>query len=232
MEYDGLVFDLDGVLLEYEPFDGDTIEEVRDHRPAYIDAADTLQERYGLEDEQVPELFGYIDMDAVRSLADAVGEGVEDLWTERELAVARAKEQEVADGRQLYDDVGAVADRIEDEPSAVVSNSQQGFVGGLAEAYPVFEGFDALYGKEESLDGFQRQKPAPDYIEAAMEETGMEDPLFIGDSGFDVEAAHAAGIDVAYLDRDGDGGEPAEEAEYHIRSLAEVEKLFKSGETS
>lgn len=232
MEYDGLIFDLDGVLLEYEPFRGTDIDAVRDHRPAYRDAADELQELYGLEDDHVPELFGYIDMESIAEIADEVGTDRGTLWESREQAVARAKGEEARSGRELYDDVDAVRDIIRDETSAVVSNSQHGFVTDLPQTYPLFSGFDALYGKAETLEGFWRQKPEPDYIEEAMDETGLEDPLFIGDSDFDVEAARRAGIDVAYLDREGDGGAPATAADHHITELAEVVNLYKSGKPS
>lgn len=232
MEYDGLIFDLDGVLLEYEPFRGEDIEAVRDHRPAYRDAADELQERYGLDDDHVPELFGYIDMEAIAEIADKAGTDLETLWESREQAVAQAKGAEARSGRELYDDVDAVRDLIRDETSAVVSNSQHGFVTDLPEVYGLFDDFDALYGKEGTFEGFRRQKPEPDYIEEAMDETGLEDPLFVGDSGFDVEAARRAGIDVAYLDRDGEGGAPATAADHHIEDLLEVVNLYKSGEPS
>ncbi|MFB6200940.1 MAG: HAD-IA family hydrolase [Halorhabdus sp.] len=45
------------------------------------------------------------------------------------------------------------------------------------------------------------QKPAPYYLEQALADLETTDALYVGDSETDVEAAHAAGIDAAFVRR-------------------------------
>ena len=186
--YEAVVFDNDGVLVE--PTD----------RAVLVDA--------------VVESFRAFDVDIDRSLArrtvekDAVpievaekhGIDPEALWHHRELTASLAQQAHVREGgKAVYDDV-AVLDDL-DVPIGVVSNNQHATIEFLL-AYHDLPAFETAYGRQPTLTGAARRKPEPDYIERALADLGVEEALYVGDSEKDVVAAHAAGIDSAFLRRE------------------------------
>jgi HAD superfamily hydrolase (TIGR01509 family) len=44
-------------------------------------------------------------------------------------------------------------------------------------------------------DDVQRTKPAPDLVQAALEKAGTENAVMVGDTRWDIEAAHQAGVE-------------------------------------
>ncbi|MFB6112126.1 MAG: HAD family hydrolase [Halobacteriaceae archaeon] len=200
--YDAVIFDADGVLFHLS---GSEIIE-RAARDAFADL--------GISEPPADhvETISRVPRDAV---ADGFAElreyheiDADELLTRRD---DRAVEHQVAAARtgrkEPYDDVDALEDL--DIPLAVVSNNQQGTVDGVLETHGLSEYFEAIYGREHGLDGLRKKKPDPHYLERAAGEVGATNPLYVGDSGTDVLAAHEAGYDVVFVRR-------AHRAEYEL----------------
>ncbi|WP_311172237.1 HAD family hydrolase [Halobellus ordinarius] len=204
MNYDTIIFDSDGVLVE--PTDPAV------HRTAVRKAF--------LE-------FGVVDVDAetveylveitgderdklsaanVRRVCEEFGIEPEQFWRRREQLAVEAQAEEVERGRKCtYPDVGVV--NILDAPGkdltlAVVSNNQAGTVTNSLEAFDLAPHFDAIYGREPTLAGLDRRKPDTYYAEKILTEFGGDQVLFVGDSIVDIQTADRLGIDSAFLHRD------------------------------
>ncbi|WP_247001891.1 HAD family hydrolase [Halosolutus gelatinilyticus] len=189
-DYDAIVFDNDGVLTT--PTD----------RDALIEAGRAAFEEVGVTDpadDHVETLLGPT-VDSLHRTADEHGVDPQDLWIARERAAIDAQLEEIRAGRKrLYDDVDVV-DALE-TAKAIVSNNQHETIGNILDYFDL-NGFNPWYGREPTIEGIDRKKPTPYYLELALEELGATNPLYVGDTWVDVEAADAAGIDSAYIWRD------------------------------
>ncbi|MDY7081908.1 MAG: HAD-IA family hydrolase, partial [Halobacteria archaeon] len=88
--------------------------------------------------------------------------------------------------------------------------------------------FDTFYGREPTLDGLQRMKPEPYYIEKALEDLGTRNAVYVGDRESDVLAANAAGIDSVFVHRPHTDGYPdvTSAPTYEIESLHELDRVL------
>ena len=213
MPYDAVVFDADGVLVE--PTAGETLE-------AAIRAA--LAE-HGVDDPSQEDVDGLRATSPEELRAVAERHGLDDaaaFWASRDEHASAAQRDAVRAGEKaLYDDVGAVIDLP--VPLAVVSNNQQATVDFVLEQAGLADRFDPIYGREPTLEDVARKKPAPYYLERAIEALGAENPLFVGDSNVDLAAAEAAGVDSAFIRRPHRADyELTHEPTFEIESLAEL----------
>lgn len=186
-EYDAVVFDNDGVIVE--PSD----------RAVLVDAVVDTFATFGVTidaetadrclDEVVPrDLIREHDLDP------------EAFWHQRELTASLAQQAHTREGgKQVYDDVNAL-DAL-DVPLGLVSNNQHATVEFLL-AYHGIDQFETACGRRPTLSGAAARKPAPDYIEQVLADLDAEAALYVGDSETDVVAAHRAGIDSVFLRRD------------------------------
>ncbi|WP_255666502.1 HAD-IA family hydrolase [Haladaptatus sp. DYF46] len=62
--------------------------------------------------------------------------------------------------------------------------------------------FETIYGREPTVERYQRRKPDPHYIERALDDLGTRLALYVGDSPDDVVAAHRAGLDSVVVRRE------------------------------
>jgi phosphoglycolate phosphatase len=214
MAYDAFVFDNDGVLTT--PTDRDVL----------IDAMHTAFADVGVRnptDDEVRTLLGP-DVSSLRTIADDRELEPEPLWQSRERAAIEAQLEELRAGhKRPYDDISTLESL--DASTAIVSNNQHETIGNILE-HCSFAPFDAWYGREPTLEGIERKKPEPYYLEQAIDETGAENPLYVGDSRVDVAAADALGIDSAFIRRDHRRGyELASEPTYEIESLERLPEL-------
>jgi HAD superfamily hydrolase (TIGR01549 family) len=212
--YDAVLFDNDGVLTT--PTDRDVL----------VDAVHEAFETVGVVDpsaDQVDTLLSP-DVPSLRRIAADHGVDPEALWTAREDAAIAAQLGELRTGRKRhYDDVRALESLS--VPTAIVSNNQHETISNVLE-HCALEGFDVWYGREPTLEGVERKKPRPYYLERALADLGVENPLFVGDSRVDIAAADAAGIDAAFIRRDHRlGYELPEKPAHEIESLAALAEL-------
>jgi len=190
MQYDAVVFDNDGVLVEPTPWDV--------IREAIRDAF----ERVGVADpaeEHVTRLIGVTRGD-VRAVAEAYDLDPAELWAARDAAGSEAQVAHMREGgKALYADLAAM--RELDLPLGIVSNNQLATVEAIVEHHGLAE-FDPVYARRPTLEDIGRKKPDPYHVERAVSELGATDALYVGDSATDVVAARRAGCDAAFVRRE------------------------------
>ncbi|WP_049928508.1 HAD family hydrolase [Halopiger goleimassiliensis] len=188
--YDAVLFDNDGVLTT--PTDGNVLREAM--RRAF--------ERVGVSDppDDHLETLRSPTVSSLRGVASEHDVDPERLWRARERAAIDAQRAELEAGRKRpYEDV-ATLDSLE-TATGIVSNNQHETIANVLEHLEL-HGFDCWYGREPTLAGIERKKPRPYYLERAIDDLEASNPLFVGDSRVDVQAADALGIDAAFLRRD------------------------------
>lgn len=188
--YEAVIFDNDGVLVEL------TDEGV------LRDAIRATFDEFSVDpaDEDVEAMLGVTvdDLEEVCTRYDLVPE---DFWFARDMNASEAQRREISEGRkELYDDVATLLDL--DRRLGIVSNNQQRTVDFVLEYYELADLFDPVYGREPTIEGIERKKPASYYLERAVADLGTERVLYVGDSAVDVLAASEVGIDCAFLRRD------------------------------
>jgi phosphoglycolate phosphatase-like HAD superfamily hydrolase len=194
MAYDAVVFDNDGVLTRLTDW-----ELVRQS------IRDTFAE-FGAEasDDHVEDVLRATP-ERVRRVAGEHGLDPETLWRRREAnAAAVQREAMLAGDKPLYDDFDALRALREDHglDLGVVSNNQHETVEHVLDVHGVGDLFSTAYGREPTLSGITRKKPDPHYLDRALSDLRAEEALYVGDSGSDVEAAHNAGVDSAFVRRE------------------------------
>jgi HAD superfamily hydrolase (TIGR01549 family) len=186
-EYDAVVFDNDGVIVE--PSDRTVlVDAVVDAFAAFDVTVDGEAVEQSVIEDAVPrDLLGEHDLDP------------EAFWHQRELTASLAQQAHTREGgKPVYDDVAAL-DALE-VPLGLVSNNQHATVEFLLSHHGI-DHFETAYGRQPTLVGAARRKPEPHYIRRALADLDAVDALYVGDSEKDIVAAHRAGIDSAFLRR-------------------------------
>lgn len=223
MSYRAVILDFDGVVVELPDAD------------ALHDAIAAACRRVGIQ-HVVEETAQAFRNGNIRSLADhCQSAGVEftQLRASAASAVADSQLQAVAAGiREQFEDVAVLRDI--DKPVAVVTDNHPHAVRYLLDWFGLSPEIDVLMGCPFTPDGFERRKPSPDNLHAAVDELGTRDALVVGDRPRDIAAADNAGLDAALLVRDDStgtdpiavGDEPNVEPAHVLSSLAELETLL------
>lgn len=214
MQYDAVLFDNDGVLTT--PTSWKTIEQ----------AIRIAFERVGISSpaESHVQTLRRPTVESLTAVANANDVDAKTLWHERERAAIDAQIAEIRAGRKrLYDDVRTL-DGLE-RPRGIVSNNQHETIETIVDHFAL-DGFDPWYGREPTLEGIDRKKPTPHYLERAIEDLAADNPLYVGDSRVDVAAADVLGIDSAFLRREHRNGyELDREPTYQIDTLGVLVEL-------
>lgn len=206
-DYDAVVFDNDGVVVE--PSDRAVlVEAVVDAFAAFDVTVDTERAEQSVAEDTVP-----------RDLVREHGLDPEAFWHQRELTASLAQQAHTREGgKPVYDDVTAL-DALA-APLGLVSNNQHATVEFLL-AHHGIERFETAYGRRPTLAGAARRKPAPHYVERALDDLDADTALYVGDSEKDVLAAQRAGIDSVFLRRD-----HVADATLSVEPTAEVPDLW------
>jgi HAD superfamily hydrolase (TIGR01549 family) len=213
--YDAVLFDMDGVLLTGRHTDRSVYEATAERVLAGYDHPDPAP-------ELVEAFVSPNSADAFRASAEDHGLPAEAAWADRERVASELEAERIRAGeREPFPDVGAL-DAL--DTVGVVSNNRQETVAFAVEHLGIDA--DVAVGREPTLEGYERLKPEPYYVAAALSEIDAEDALYVGDRYTDAAAAHAAGAAAALVDRPGmDAGEPVADPEYEVDSLNEVAEL-------
>jgi HAD superfamily hydrolase (TIGR01549 family) len=215
-EYDAILFDNDGVLVE--PPGDDTLLAAAEAAFAAVGVTDP-------DDEHVADVVRGVTPGLLEEVCDAYDIDPHEFWHARDRHASKAQLAEFRNGdRRRYDDVAALADL--DHDFGIVSSNQHATIGFIVE-YCEFEHlFDAYYGREMGVESLERKKPEPYYLEAALADLGADSALFVGDSESDVEAARNAGLDSAFVRRDHcEGVELSVEPTYEVEDLWGVAEI-------
>ncbi|MUW14553.1 HAD-IA family hydrolase [Halorubrum sp. CBA1125] len=218
MTYDGIVFDMDGVILE--PTEDLLIREAveaafREHGIDDPDANHVDAVRYG----------SALTIEELERLCQEQGLDADEFWRVREQYASEKQLETVRDGEKpLYDD-SHILESL-DQRLGLVSNNQQRTVEGILDYFEIDGLFDAVYGRPPTHDGIRYTKPDPYYLERIIAEFEMENLLFVGDSNVDIAAAEKAGLDSAFICRaHREGYELRTEPTYRIESLSDLRQI-------
>ncbi|WP_254545028.1 HAD family hydrolase [Halomarina pelagica] len=190
-EYDAVLFDSDGVLVE-PPASETQIEATR---AAFREVGVDDPERRHLLD-----LTSGVTVDGLREICAAYDLDAETFWDARERHDERSQfEAFRANLRTRYDDVTAIAELPENR--GVVSNNHHSTVEFKLDFFDLRPLFDTFYGREMTIESLSLKKPNAHYLERALADLSAESALYVGDSESDVVAAHRAGLDSVFLRR-------------------------------
>lgn len=223
MSYDALLLDFDGVLVDVLP---------DEHRlPAFREQiAGELRDR-SIGEAEMDDLAGTlahgVTFEKLRQLSEQTDLPLEDLWRARDDALAEVLDRAARDGHKTpYDDVTALAGL--DRPVGVVSNNQTRVVESLSDQFGLTEHFGAVRARDPHPDSLREKKPEPTFLEETTLELGVENPLFVGDKGTDIQAGRRAGLDTVLLRREHNADRRIEtEPTYEVERLDAVVELLR-----
>lgn len=214
-EYDAVLFDNDGVLVNLCEFS------------VFLESTRRAFEGFGIDpsDADVDAVAGVSDPDSIARVCLAHGLDPESFWRRRDREAHLAQRAEVRAGRKTeYPDTDVALSLS--VPTGIVSSNQHETVRFLVEHFG-WDSFETYYGREHSLAGVRRKKPATHYVERAMRELDASHPLFVGDSESDVLAARNAGLDSVFLRRPHrEGYALSAEPTYELDSLEGLSDLL------
>ncbi|MFC4451297.1 HAD family hydrolase [Halorussus aquaticus] len=194
MTYDAILFDVDGVLLDLHA----------DHPTVYREAVATTFDEFGVPPEDA-DLDAFVSGATVESMRRACSEhGVEfeTFWPRRETNASDLQCEMMDEGERVpYGDCAVLHELVEDHSMGVVSSNQHATVEYMLARFDLEHLFDAVYGREPTVEGFRRTKPDTHYVERAKADLDVAEGLYVGDSDCDVSAAHRAGLDSAFVRR-------------------------------
>jgi HAD superfamily hydrolase (TIGR01549 family) len=189
IDYEAVVFDKDGVLVE--PTETRRIREALE---------ETFAE-FAVPSPPASVLEGLLAQETMReALHCQFGIDPGAFWRRREHNAATAQMEAARAGEKTpYDDLRDL-ERLP-VPLGLVSNNQRMTVEFMLDHFDFGDLFETAYGREPTLTGARRKKPEPYYLEQALADLEVADALYVGDSNTDLEAAHRAGLDAAFVRR-------------------------------
>ena len=214
-DYDAIVFDNDGVLIE-----------LTDHAILAGAVHDTFAEFDVTVDDETVRAMVARDERPDQTFEDEYGIDPEQFWRRREANAAAVQRAAIRAGEKaLYDDIDVLADF--EQSLGVVSNNQHETITFILDYHDLGHHFETAYGRVPTLAGANRKKPDPSYIKQALEDLDTRNALYVGDSEKDVVAANRAGIDSAFLRREHRADlTPSVEPTYEFTDLNAMAKQF------
>jgi phosphoglycolate phosphatase-like HAD superfamily hydrolase len=213
--YDAVIFDNDGVLVE-----------LADRTVLRGAAARTFAE-LGVDprEEHVDEIVVGVTEETLYDLCATYDLDPETFWATRDRLISEAQRDLLRDGKTgLYDDFDAV--HAVDAPLGIVSSNQQATVDFMLDHFGTRELFVTAYGRPPTVESLGLKKPNAHYVERALADVGVEEALFVGDSASDVEAAHRAGLDSAFVRRPHRAGATLDVTPtYELRGLRDLLRI-------
>lgn len=216
--YEAILFDMDGLLLRRHD------EYPETYTDAVVEAFRSFDVEPTAADVEAFFRGSGKTLEGMREVCDRYGVDFETFWSERERQASNLQRRMMERGeRELYDDCTVLSTLAESHDLGLVSNNQQETVEFALDYFGLTAHFGTAYGREPSVEGFERTKPDAYYVERALEDLGTRSALLVGDSASDVIAADRAGIDSAFVWRDHRSGyELSAEATHEMDRLTEL----------
>lgn len=218
MKYDGVIFDFDGVLID-SGFD--SFEWAHQVRRKEVQKRDWDVDLTGFEQG----IFQPHHSEDIKPLMDEKNTSWRQLRILEEAVAERKIEMVENNKMHLFQDTETVLKTL-DLPKAVVSNAYHDALDRMVQHFGIHKHLEFWTAPKLSQIEKYREtmKPEPKLLEEAMEHIGAENPVMVGDQIGDVLAAHRAGIDSIYINRD---GEKIEKADYEVKTLSEVKEIIR-----
>ncbi|WP_049926163.1 HAD family hydrolase [Halopiger goleimassiliensis] len=213
-----VLFDMDGVILEGPGTVPGT----------YADAADAALADLGVDPTPAQrDSLRQHGLEGVRDCCTALGIDPDEFWRRKERhASVRTHDRLRSGERGRYEDSDVIHDVTERTTTALVSNNRHETTTFVAEFYDF--PFDAVRGRDPTLEGFRRRKPDPYYLERTLADLGLEDGIYVGDKPKDVVAGREAGLETAFVRRPHNRDvELPEGTTYELESLWTVPDLLE-----
>lgn len=218
-----ILFDMDGVIVEGWGTDPSV------HTRALEDALVSLDidEELTRDDHIRTPLETYEYTDAFVTACETIGVDPGEFYAIREeFSAKRAIARLEAGERGLYSDVPALETLARETDLALVSNNYDPTVTFVVGHFDL-EVFSFVRGRDVGLEGFERRKPDPYYLEEALGALDARDGLYVGDRETDLVAAESAGLEPVFIRREHNVNvEPALESYTEIGSLEELRTLL------
>jgi HAD superfamily hydrolase (TIGR01549 family) len=211
--YDAVLFDMDGVLVEFMP-----TERKRAAVETALAAVDV--------DPTDEELAALLDASrAAREVCPRYGREPAAFFEAYDAESRRRQLDGLPEIKPAYDDAAVLRDLS--ATVGVASNNYQAVVDAVLDRDGLGEVVATAHGTDHRPGGRAARKPAPTLLDRALGDLRVERDrtLFVGDSAVDVAAADAAGVDAAYLDRSGD--RPEREPTHRIENLRALPDLVE-----
>ncbi|WP_135826976.1 HAD family hydrolase [Halorussus ruber] len=217
-DYDAILFDNDGVLVE--PPSDETLRR----------AAESAFSAVGVEDPEenhIADVLRGVTPESLQAICDPYGLDPDEFWSARDRHASAAQREEFRGGdRARYDDVAAIEELAHD--FGIVSSNQHATIEFLLEFCDFADLFETHYGRQMGVESLAKKKPNPHFLERALADLGAETALFVGDSESDVVAAKRAGLDSAFVRRDHCAdAELSVEPEYEVENLRGIAEIVR-----
>lgn len=190
-DYDAILFDSDGILVEPPAYD----TKVEATRKAFAELGITAP-----ASEHVDDLVHGTTVNRLQKICERYDLHPEAFWEARERHDEQSQFEKFNTGaRSCYEDVAVIAEIP--QPRGIVSNNHHSTIAFVLEFFGLDSLFDCYYGREKTIESLDRKKPNTHYLDRALDDLGAASALFIGDSENDLIAARRSGIDSAFLRR-------------------------------
>lgn len=214
--YDGVIFDQDGVLLDSGINKFRWMEKIR--------IREAEKKGFDVSEDHIRTFVKASSHEDVKEVLDDIGMDWKHL---RELEEAKEnwKIEKIEQGDiKLFPEVEKTLSSLE-IPTAVATNAPDLSTRFVMKYFGIGDYFGTVKAPqlEDMKRFYNRKKPKPVMIKEAMDELGLENPVMVGDSGSDIEAAKNAGIDSVHINSYGFGADadPTYEAE-SVREIVEI----------
>lgn len=222
MGYDGVLLDYDGVVVR--------VLESDQRDPAFREElADRFRdERLDFDGELADSLAHSVSAEQLRAMSERTGLDSETIWQFRDDALDTVLRQQALDGnKRPYEDVSALREVA--VPIGVASNNQQRVVEFITDAFGLNDQFETIHARDPHPDSLEEKKPAPNFLEAAMAEMGVTNPLYVGDKETDIIAGDRLDLDTVLIRRDHNVDWQIErEPTYEVETLEAVVEILES----
>lgn len=214
--YDGIIFDQDGVLLDSGINKFRWMDKIR--------AEEAQKQGFQLEPEEIREIVKASSHKEVKKIIDRKGMDWEHLRRLEKIKEDHKIERIEHGDIKLFPQVKEILGAL-DIPKAVVTNAPRISTDFTVNYFGIEKHFESVKapGLEDMKRFYDMKKPKPVMIKEALDETGMENPLMIGDTGADIKAAENIGIDSLHINSYGfgTGTEPTYEAD-NLQKILEI----------
>jgi HAD superfamily hydrolase (TIGR01549 family) len=219
--YDSLLLDHDGVLVR--------ILDKERRVPAFRQELIEMFRADGVEPppaDVITTLSHSVTYDEVLHIGDRLDLDPDRLWRYRDDTFANVLIRATDDGQKRpYEDVQAL-ERL-DVPLGIASNNQRRVVEHMISRYDIDTHVETIHARQPRLQSLREKKPRPTYLQRAMRDLGVSNPLYVGDRESDIVAGQRAGLDTAFVRRDHNAEiTPRRDPTHEVSGLNDVATLF------